>query len=237
MLFRSVLAVKTPLALVLLLAAAVWWIFRDSGRLRRHWPVLAFIGGILLAALGSRINVGVRHVLPVYFGFSALAAATVVEWAGQARAHKWIGVAIGILMVWFAASSLFSHPDYLAYTNELAGASPEKVLADSDLDWGQDMKRLSARLHQVGATQVAFSPTVLADFEGEMGFPRVTESNPVAPSPGWNAVSLSYWKVRRLGLMETHPEVVLWPDRVAAGERVGKGVMLWFFPPSTGGRK
>jgi hypothetical protein len=235
--YPVVLAVKTPLALDLLLAAAVWWIFRDSGRLRRHWPVLAFIGGILLVALFSRINVGVRHVLPVYFGFSALAAAAVVEWAGQARTHAWIRVAIGILVVWFAASSLLSHPDYLAYTNQLAGASPEKVLADSDLDWGQDMKRLSARLREVGATQLAFSPTILADFEDELGFPRVTQSSPVAPSPGWNAVSLSLWKVRRLGLMETHPEVALWPDRVPPGERVGKGVMLWYFPPSTGGPK
>jgi len=163
---------------------------------------------------------------------SLLSAAAIVDWIGQARTRAWIRATIGVLMVWFAASSLLSHPDYLAYTNELAGESPEKVLADSDLDWGQDMKRLSARLHQVGAGQVSFSPTVLADFEGELGFPRVTESNPVAPSAGWNAVSMSYWKVRRLGLMDTHREVVLWPDRVPPGERVGKGVMLWYFPPS-----
>jgi hypothetical protein len=235
--YPVVLAVKTPLALVLLFGVALWWIVRDTGRLRRDWPVLAFIGGILLVALGSRINVGVRHILPVYLGVSLLSAAAIVDWIGQVRTHPWIHAAIGVLMVWFAASSLLSHPDYLAYTNELAGGSPEKVLADSDLDWGQDMKRLSARLHEVGAKQVAFSPTVLADFEGELGFPRVAESNPVAPSAGWNAVSMSYWKVRRLGLMDTHPEAVLWPDRVPPGERVGKGVMLWYFPPSTGGPK
>jgi len=235
--YPVVLAVKTPLALVLLFGAALWWIVRDSGRMRRDWPVLAFIGGILLVALASRINIGVRHILPVYFGISLLSAAAIVDWIGQAHPHAWMRAAIGIAMVWFAASSLLSHPDYLAYTNEPAGASPEKVLADSDLDWGQDMKRLSARLHAVGAKQVAFSPTVLADFEGEMGFPRVTESNPVAPSAGWNAVSMSYWKVRRLGLMDTHPEVVLWPDRVPPGERVGKGVRLWYFPPSKSGPK
>lgn len=95
------------------------------------------------------------------------------------------------------------------------------------------MKRLAGRLREVGATQVAFSPTIIADFEGEMGFPRMTQSSPVVPSPGWNAVSLSLWKVRRLGLLETHPEAVLWPDRVPPGERVGKGVMLWYFPPRT----
>ena len=47
-------------------------------------------------------------------------------------------------------SGAWNHPDYLAYFNELAGDEPERILADSDLDWGQDMLRLSARLREVG---------------------------------------------------------------------------------------
>jgi len=231
--YPVVLAVKTPLALVVLAGMSLWWTFRDRARVRRDWPVFAFVAGILLVALFSRINIGVRHILPVYFGFSLLAAAAVVDWTAGAQARTWIRASVGVLVVWFAGSSLLAHPDYLAYTNELAGSSPEKILADSDLDWGQDMKRLSARLREVGATQVAFAPTVFADFEGEMGFPKLAPTSPIAPSPGWNAVSLSLWKVRRLGLLETHPEAVLWPDRVPPGERVGKGVMLWYFPPRT----
>ena len=234
--YPVVLAVKTPLALLVLAGAALWWILRDSARIRRHWPVLAFTAGILLVALFSRINIGVRHILPVYFGLSLFTAAAVAGWF-ERRPRTWIHAAIGALTIWFAASSLRCHPDNLAYTNLLAGSAPEKVLADSDLDWGQDMKRLSARLREVGARQVTFDPIVLADSEGEMGFPRIAPGNPLAPSPGWNAVSLSYWKVRRLGLLETHPEAILWPDRVAPGERVGKGMMLWYFPPPTGGPK
>lgn len=230
--YPVVLAVKTPLALLVLFGVALW-ACRQRSCLRRDWPVPAFVAGILSVALFSRINIGVRHILPVYFGFSLLAAAAVPELLERARTRAWIRVALGVLLVWFAGSSLWCHPDYLAYTNELAGSSPEKVLADSDLDWGQDMKRLSARLRQAGATQVTFDPTILADFEGELGFPRVAPSNSAAPSPGWNAVSLSMWKVRRLGLFETHPEITVWPDRVPPGERVGKGVMLWYFPPRT----
>ena len=231
--YPVVLAVKTPLALAAPLALALWWTYRERGRMQRDWPVWAFVAGILLVALFSRINVGVRHVLPIYFGFSLLAAGAVADCMERTRTRPWIRAGLGMLMVWFAGSSLRCHPDYLAYTNELAASAPEKVLADSDLDWGQDMKRLSSRLRAVGAKQVTFSPTILADFEGQLGFPRISSSNPVAPSPGWNAVSLSLWKVRRLGLLDTHPEAVLWPDRVPPGERVGKGVMLWYFPPPT----
>jgi hypothetical protein len=235
--YPVVLAVKTPLALVLLIGAALWWTLRDGERRRRDWPVLAFVGGILTVALISRINIGVRHILPVYFGFALLTASALRDWLEEAHTRKWLVGALGVAMLWFTGASLLAQPDYLAYTNELAGSAPEKVLADSDLDWGQDMKRLSARLREVGATQVAFSPTIVADFEGEMGFPKVVQSSPVIPSIGWNAVSLSLWKVRRMGLLETHPEVTLWPDRVAAGERIGKGVMLWYFPPPNSGQK
>jgi len=229
--YPVVLAVKTPLALLVLVALALWGTFRERNRLRREWPVLAFAAGILVVALFSRINIGVRHILPVYFGFSLLAAAAVAEWLERGRTRAWVRATLGVLLVWFAGSSVWCHPDYLAYTNELAGSAPEKVLADSDLDWGQDMKRLAERLRQVGAKEVTFTRSIPADYEGEFGFPTITPSSPLAPSPGWNAVSLSLWKVRRLRLLNTHPEVVLWPDRVPPGERVGKGLMLWHFPP------
>ena len=42
--------------------------------------------------------------------------------------------------------SLAAHPDYLAYFNALAGDDPERIVVDSDLDWGQDIKRLGQRL-------------------------------------------------------------------------------------------
>jgi len=235
--YPVVLAVKTPLPLLALAAAALGWILRDSARIRRHWPVLAFTAGILAVALFSRINIGVRHILPVYFGLSLWTAAALVEWLARTPIRPPVRAVLGLLMLWFAAASLVCHPDYLAFTNPLAGPAPEKILADSDLDWGQDMKRLSARLREAGARQLTFDPIVLADFEGQMGFPRIVPGNPLAPSPGWNAVSLSYWKVRRLGLLETHPEAILWPDRVTPGERVGKGVLLWYFPPPNAGLK
>ena len=230
--YPVVLAVKTPLAMLILLGVALWLTFRDPARLRRDWPALAFAGGILLVAVFSRIQIGVRHILPVYFALCLLAATTVPDLLERARARPWLRWLAVLLMAWFAVSSLSSHPDYLAYTNVLVGSSPEKVLADSDLDWGQDTKRLAQRLRQPGlTTQVTFDPIVLADFEGDMGFPQLLPGNPVTPSAGWNAVSISYWKVRRLGLMDSHPEATLWPDHVPTGQRVGKGILLWYFPP------
>ena len=50
-------------------------------------------------------------------------------------------------------------------TCQTGGSEPEKILVDSDLDWGQDLKRLAKRLHEVGAQEVAFLPSTLGDVE------------------------------------------------------------------------
>ena len=102
-------------------------------------------------------------------------------------------------------------------------------MVDSDLDWGQDMKRLAQRLHQAGAPELTFNQFLIADLEHEHGFPPIREMDLANPSPGWNAVSLTYLKVGRLGLWNSYPQLRLWPEYIEPTERVGKGVLLWYF--------
>src|SRR5206468_6551236 len=128
-------------------------------------------------------------------------------------------------------SSALSHPDYLPYFNELAGSEPEKIVVDSDLDWGQDAKRLANRLREVGAQEATWVTLLTADFEGEHGFPHLLPNMSVTqPSPGWNAIGLTYWKARRLGLGDSFPSLELWPDRIPPMEKVGKSIYVWRFP-------
>ena len=131
--FPAALAVKTPLAFLFLLGLGGWLTVR-AGHARPLLP-WAFSLGILAPAMTSPVNYGVRHVLPVYMGFSIVAALAVVR---LVQTGKWARVAAGALVLWMAVSGAIRHPDYLAYFNELAGSEPEKVLVDSDLDWGQD---------------------------------------------------------------------------------------------------
>ena len=72
------LAVKTPLALLILFfigAAAAG----GSHILRRAWLSLAFAAGILGVAMFSHINIGIRHVMPLYVGMCITAAAGLVR--------------------------------------------------------------------------------------------------------------------------------------------------------------
>jgi len=229
--FPLLLSIKTPIGFLLLLGFGLTLALRKFGRDRQAWLSLAYSAGILLVALFSHINIGVRHVLPIYTGFALLTAIGIVYLLEAARNMKWITAAVGIPILWFAGASLLCHPDYLPYFNEFAGDHPENIVVDSDLDWGQDMKRLAKRLNQAHADSVAMIPFLRELPQGAFGLPPMqTRIDALNPFPGWNAVSLTLLKENRLGLSK-HPEYTPWPDRVTApGERVGKGILLWYFP-------
>jgi hypothetical protein len=214
--YPVVLALKTPLAFLLLAGGAA------SAGCRRIFarlaPPLAFCLAILLCGAASRINIGVRHILPVYVGLAVVSGAVAATLLKH-RAARWM---VAGLLLWHVASGALQHPDYLAYTNEIAGNRPENFVADSDLDWGQDMKRLADRLRRAGAAEVTFEPfnRTYPSLAGHP-FPRVLAVDPARPSPGWNAVSESTWKI--FGVPK-------WADGKQPQERVGRSIFLWHFP-------
>lgn len=227
-----VLAVKTPLPFLALLGCGVGLIRRKNSSPAQRRGVslaLAFSAGIVLFALTSQINIGVRHVLPVYIGFSMVAGAGAARLLDRPVPSRWV---LSFLLLWLAATSALSHPDYLSYFNALAGRHPERIVVDSDLDWGQDMKRLAQRLKQVGAQSVAFTPYFPVNLRAE-GFPEVHPLNPLHPVPGWNAVGLTYLKTLSLGERDAYPPLPLWPEHREPTEKIGAGIWLFYISPNT----
>ncbi len=231
-----VLAVKTPLALLALLGVGTALAMR-RGAGNRFWLPLACAVGILCAALFSHINIGVRHILPIYVMFSLVAAIGAVHLLEQAESRRWAGAALGALVLWLGISSLLAHPDYIPYFNELAGSHPENILVDSDLDWGQDLKRLAARFRELGVTEAVCIPLFIGDMQKDLGLPRPPIAEDIMAHPAsWTALSLTMLKQRHLGMAVGFWNVPIWPDRVPPTEMVGKGMALWHFPERPGAR-
>jgi hypothetical protein len=227
-----VLAVKTPLAFLFLLATGTGVVLRRKSAFRLGFLPLAYAAGVLGVAVFSHINIGVRHILPVYTGFSLVAGAGAIHLWRIAPEARWAKLALPAALLWFGGTSLAAHPDYLPYFNELAGSHPERILVDSDLDWGQDYKRVAARLRELGAREVSFQPFSTADLERFHGFPHLLEFDPLQPHYGWNGTGFTMWKERRFGLDDTDPRIDnLWPDRYEPTEKVSKTTYLWYFPP------
>ena len=219
---------KTPLGL-LLLSLVGFVLFWREGRTNAGLRIAASLAAaLLLIGMWSSINIGTRHILPIFAVIAIFAAWTLAR-ALESRT-PWIKWTAIVLFAWAILAPAIQHPDYLAYFNELALGKPEKILVDSDLDWGQDMKRLSAKLHEVGAQTVTFNPFIIAYLEKVHGFPPIQQSDPIYPSAGWNAVSTTVLKLNRLGL-DPKDKARPWPETVPNQQRVGKGILLYYFQP------
>ena len=202
----------------------------SSAQAARGWLPLAYALGVLAVAVFSHINIGVRHILPIYTGMSLVAGAAIVHFREVLGQRAWATYALAAVLVWFGGSSLIAHPDYLPYFNELAGSHPEDILVDSDLDWGQDYKRLAEYLRDNNIRQVTFTPFTMINLE-RLGFPLRAPLTPFAPMGGWNAIGVSTWKERRLNVPD--PRITRdawWADQLEPTAKVGKTIYLWYFP-------
>jgi dolichyl-phosphate-mannose-protein mannosyltransferase len=159
--FPTTFLLKTPLALLGILALPLAARGKPAGpRLGPFvWlPVLVYVA----ASLTRNLNIGHRHLLPIYpFLFVAAGVAGAAAWAGSGH-RRWAVVA---LCVWYAGSVLRVHPHYLAYFNELAGGPSGgwRYLVDSNLDWGQDLRGLKRWMDDHGVARVKLSYFGTAD--------------------------------------------------------------------------
>lgn len=146
--FPAAWAVKTPIPILLATLAGFALLL---ARVRRGPVVLLglALAPILLAgaAMASDLALGVRHLLPVT-PFLAVAGGMAVEAA--ARKGKAGKILVGALEIWLVVSVLVVHPDEMAYANEASGGPDHlwRLLADSSVDWGQDLPALAATVRE-----------------------------------------------------------------------------------------
>jgi hypothetical protein len=227
--FPVALAVKTPLAFLLLCAVGAVAAARappGSGR-RRQLESVAIAIAILVVCIPSRINIGLRHVLPMY-PFLAITAGVGLASLGRTRRAAPAGaICAALLLCWHLVASIRAHPDYLASFNELAGERPERILVDSDLDSGQDLKRLAdtLRARRISTVSIAYAGSATV---AEHGLPPVRWLEPHRPVKGWVAASLYSLKLGSLD--RPGHEDFAWLERYAPVARVGQSIRLYYIP-------
>jgi hypothetical protein len=102
------------------------------------------------------MNIGVRHILPMYAFIAVLGAGAL--WAFASRDQRWVWAAAAILAL-HAGSSVRAFPSYIAYSNELWGGPSRtyKHLSDSNSDWAQQLKSLKKYLDARGVRDCWFA--------------------------------------------------------------------------------
>jgi hypothetical protein len=217
--FPVVLAVKTPLGLLgLALAGLCLTLVRYRSVPWQQGATAIFPILILLVCMSSSINLRVRHLLVIYPLFSLLAAHFVSE-SLRARRRAISAIAIGFAVL-AVVESAAAHPDYLAYFNPIV-RHPERVLAESDLDWGQDLHRLAARLQSLGVQDVAIRYFGTAPLD-RVGLPPYRFLSPTVPTTGFVAIS-----VHDLVMSNAQDGSFEWLKSYTPIELVGKSIYLF----------
>jgi hypothetical protein len=157
----------------------------------------------------------------------------------------------GALLLWAVLSGARAHPDYISYFNEIGARQPERYLVESDLEWGQGIKRLNARLRQLGAKQFALKVNTPLFHSGLYPLPPHTVVDEQHPSPGWNVITAND---QILIARTDHPQAPTlhgtsydalvtafrpptpaprpWYEMVQPTERLS-GLLLFYVPPDT----
>jgi hypothetical protein len=154
--FPMAFLIKSTLAFLALFLLAV--VAVATRRLDR-WREVLFLtvppAFYLLVSMSAGMNIGVRHILPIYVFISALVGGA--AWALVSRNRKWAYV-VTALLVFHAASSALVFPHYIAYSNELWGGSANtyRLLSDSNADWGEQLKWTKEYLDERGVKDCWF---------------------------------------------------------------------------------
>jgi 4-amino-4-deoxy-L-arabinose transferase-like glycosyltransferase len=149
--------IKTPTGSLLLIAAAL--IFYRAGnplRCREMIFLLLPVVIIFLSMTQAKVNIGLRHILPVYPFLFVLAS----RLATLNSRRRWIGqFLVRAVLLFTAVSVLRIAPHHLAYFNEFVGGPGEgyRYLSDSNLDWGQDLKGVKAYMEKENLPIIYFS--------------------------------------------------------------------------------
>jgi len=223
------LAVKTPLPILAAGTTGIGWLAREGWRSGDNWritPAVLFVAILAFASGFSHINIGIRHILILY-PLLALGAAWVVTraWAAlQRMQNRRLATAGTVVLVaaltWQLSTLWYVWPDYLAYFNGTV-SHPERVLVDSDLDWGQDLRRLEQRAAALGIRHLSLAYRGTADLNREP-LPPFVNLPPHQPTTGWVAVS---WLARTRNLDD-----YAWLDAYQPVEHIGKSIDLYYIP-------
>ena len=221
---------KTPVPILLAVAAAAVLAIR-----RRRSPdpleeafLLLPAACFTLATMALANPMGVRYLLPVHPLLFIFAGRTACLLTGS-RPRLAAG---GALALWLAVSAVRIWPDHLSYFNELVGGPGNgwKILDDSNIDWGQDLKRVRPWMEENGVPEIrlAYAWTARPEYYGIRATPVHVNDWRYTPSPGVYVISTQMLIRGRLEAREKGWKTD-WLDRYTPADRIGYSLYVFRF--------
>jgi hypothetical protein len=150
--FPLAFLLKTPIPFIILCFSCFFYrkIFTKEVLLFVLWPLLFYFA----LSCYSKVNIGHRHILPIY----PLLTVLVSGLYPLLKSNK-VKTGFYILLAWYAFGTVKNAPWHLAYFNEFIGSKDKgyNYFTDSNIDWGQGLKDLGAYLKKENVEGIYFS--------------------------------------------------------------------------------
>ena len=163
--FPVAFALKTTLPFLLISVTSLVWAIHQYVRKRDRafiW-MLAPFAVYTAYVLGSRIDIGVRYLLPAYPFLFILGGAMLARAFRRGPRRRAAMFAAIILLGWTGVEAVRAFPNHMSYMNQLASARPHWwYLSDSNVEWGEDAPQVAQYLRARGESRVRSA--FLADF-------------------------------------------------------------------------
>jgi 4-amino-4-deoxy-L-arabinose transferase-like glycosyltransferase len=205
--------IKNTIPFLLCLAAGLLVARKGAARNDGERLILySMIPLVLFFSLPTKINIGIRYILPLFPLLCITAGRAALVFRGKWR------YALALLCVWQVGSVAWIHPYYLAYFNEFVGGPSNgyKYLVDSNLDWGQNLERLADYLkehHITNAKIRYFGPHGVMQYYGLKNI----DPGECKPAAGVWAVSATSLQ----GLYLEDPDSFQWLRKLQPKEVIG----------------
>lgn len=207
---------KTPLMALLWIAVGIVCFVAGISPSCKNRPLAIGLSSFILVyfglALSSNMNLGQRHLLPIYPAIYVLLGKTAGLWQ-----RRWGRMLMVVILPAYAFETLSTFPNYLAFFNGLAGGrgNDSRYLIGSNLDWGQDLIRLKEytdsrpgtaiiKLAYSGSAKPGFYGIACEELPSHFGF----DGPPAMPEAGTYVVSLN----QLYGLYTRQVRDAFWDD-------------------------
>lgn len=174
-------------------------------------------------SIQSNLNIGVRHIFPMFAPIYILAVQAFKKIEINVFYKKLI---IGIIVFWHVFEVFFSAPYFISYYNEFGGGLWEghKYAVDSNYDWGQDLKRLAEWVKNTGTNSLALDYFGAGDVKYYLGdkfnFWDSRNGNPKLKGFELFAVSIH--------LLRQYPEKYAWLENIGNPDyRIGTSIYIY----------
>lgn len=201
-----------------------------------EFSMLFFIFLYSFVSITGKLNIGLRHLFPIFPFIYILAAKKIAEFIKKEHRREikiFFSVILFSFLSWLILETITAFPNYVSYFNQLVGGPKNgyHYVTDSNADWGQDLIRLRsflAKHPEIDKIRVDyFGITDLNYYLKDRYISWWRDKRPI--EPGWYAISALFLQESIYDQSKPDNQSYRFLKEKIPNYQVGTSVLIYYF--------